>query len=46
MPLGDYGFRRLFAWVGDRFGVSLAAKSRMTAWRGHIRLLRVSEPRA
>jgi predicted 3-demethylubiquinone-9 3-methyltransferase (glyoxalase superfamily) len=22
MPVGDYGFSRLFAWVGDRFGVS------------------------
>lgn len=22
MPLGDYGFGRLFAWVADRFGVS------------------------
>lgn len=22
MPVGDYGFSRQFAWVGDRFGVS------------------------
>jgi predicted 3-demethylubiquinone-9 3-methyltransferase (glyoxalase superfamily) len=22
MPVGNYGFSRLFAWVGDRFGVS------------------------
>jgi len=22
MPLGNYGFSRLFAWVGDRFGIS------------------------
>ena len=22
MPLGDYGFSRLFTWVNDRFGVS------------------------
>jgi len=22
MPIGDYGFSRLFAWVGDRYGVS------------------------
>lgn len=22
MPVGDYGFSRLFAWVSDRFGVS------------------------
>ncbi|MDP2313632.1 MAG: VOC family protein [Pseudomonadota bacterium] len=22
MPLGDYGFSRLFAWVGDQFGVT------------------------
>ncbi len=22
MPVGDYGFSRLFAWVNDRFGVS------------------------
>lgn len=22
MPLGDYGFSRLFGWVNDRFGVS------------------------
>lgn len=22
MPVGDYGFSRSFAWVGDRFGVS------------------------
>jgi predicted 3-demethylubiquinone-9 3-methyltransferase (glyoxalase superfamily) len=22
MPLGDYGFSRLFTWVSDRFGVS------------------------
>lgn len=22
MPAGNYGFSRLFAWVGDRFGVS------------------------
>jgi predicted 3-demethylubiquinone-9 3-methyltransferase (glyoxalase superfamily) len=22
MPLDDYGFSRLFAWVKDRFGVS------------------------
>jgi uncharacterized glyoxalase superfamily protein PhnB len=22
MPLDDYGFSRLFAWVADKFGVS------------------------
>lgn len=22
MPVGNYGFSRLFAWVNDRFGVS------------------------
>ncbi len=22
MPIGEYGFSRLFAWIGDRFGVS------------------------
>ena len=22
MPLDDYGFSKLFAWVADRFGVS------------------------
>ena len=22
MPLGDYGFSRRFAWVGDRFGIT------------------------
>jgi predicted 3-demethylubiquinone-9 3-methyltransferase (glyoxalase superfamily) len=22
MPVGDYGFSKLFAWVSDRFGVS------------------------
>jgi predicted 3-demethylubiquinone-9 3-methyltransferase (glyoxalase superfamily) len=22
MPLGEYGFSRQFAWVGDRFGIS------------------------
>jgi predicted 3-demethylubiquinone-9 3-methyltransferase (glyoxalase superfamily) len=22
MPLGDYGFSRLFAWVNDRYGIS------------------------